>query len=152
MTGFNHGMTGAIIALTIKQPALAIPIAFASHFIQDAVPHHDYFNEGGTKILRGKFNYLLAADFIFAVFLMVILGTWFPAHKWLIWGCMIAGALPDVMWSYYFFYIRDIKHRKIVFGPIARFHQKMEWLEIGWGAYVELAWFILAGIILVNLR
>jgi hypothetical protein len=152
VTGFNHGMTGAIIALTLKQPALAVPIAFASHFIQDAVPHHDYFNEGGTKILRDKFNYLLAADFLFSVVLMIILGILFPAHKWLIWFCMAAAALPDAMWAYYYLYLRDIKHGKIVFGPLARFHMKMEWLEVGWGAYLEVAWFIITGLILLRLR
>jgi hypothetical protein len=39
MTGFNHGMAGAVIALTVKQPVLAVPLAFLSHFATDMIPH-----------------------------------------------------------------------------------------------------------------
>ena len=64
MTGFNHGMTGAVIALTVKKPELAIPLSFLSHFAQDAIPH---FGIPGYKLFTKKFNLGLLADFLFAV-------------------------------------------------------------------------------------
>ncbi len=39
MTGFNHAVTGALIAGAVGNPFLAIPLAFASHFVLDAIPH-----------------------------------------------------------------------------------------------------------------
>lgn len=39
MIATNHALTGAAIAVVIKQPILAIPLAFVSHFICDAIPH-----------------------------------------------------------------------------------------------------------------
>ena len=38
MTATNHALTGAIIGLVIGEPVLAIALAFASHFICDALP------------------------------------------------------------------------------------------------------------------
>ena len=38
MTGTNHAMTGGVIGLVIGGP-IAIPIAFASHFLLDWMPH-----------------------------------------------------------------------------------------------------------------
>jgi hypothetical protein len=152
MTGFNHGLTGALIAITIKKPELAIPLAFLSHFAQDAIPHHDYFNEGRTRILRGKFNYLLAADFIASVVLMVGLAFLFPAHKYLIWVCMVAAASPDLVWAYYYLYLDRLKSKPIKLDWLSRFHQRMEWFEFGKGAYVELAWIIVIGAIILSLR
>src|ERR1035437_1310530 len=41
MTATGHALIGTVIAAKIGNPALAIPIALASHFICDALPHWD---------------------------------------------------------------------------------------------------------------
>ena len=41
MTATNHALTGATIATLVRQPYLAIPLAFLSHFFCDALPHFD---------------------------------------------------------------------------------------------------------------
>jgi hypothetical protein len=75
MTGFNHGMTGAAIALAVKQPALAVPLAFLSHFVTDMIPH---FGLNEQELFSKRFNLILFADFIFAISLMAV--------SWLNWA------------------------------------------------------------------
>lgn len=41
MTATGHALIGAVIAAKIGNPYLAIPIALASHFAADIVPHWD---------------------------------------------------------------------------------------------------------------
>ena len=38
MTGTNHALSGAVIATFLPAP-VAIPVAFMSHFVLDAIPH-----------------------------------------------------------------------------------------------------------------
>jgi hypothetical protein len=147
MTGFNHGMTGAVLALVIKQPALAVPLAFLSHFVTDMIPH---FGLGRENILNRKFTIILVADFIFSIFLMVVLAVLFPAHLWLIWACMIAAASPDLMWAYHHLYRVKIKHRKLKLGKIALFHSKIQWSQTLPGIAMEACWFILMGLIILH--
>jgi hypothetical protein len=126
MTGFNHGMTGAVLALVIKQPALAVPLAFLSHFVTDMIPH---FGLGRENILNRKFTIILVADFIFSIFLMVVLAVLFPAHH---------------------LYRVKIKHRKLKLGKIALFHSKIQWSQTLPGIAMEACWFILMGLIILH--
>lgn len=88
-------MTGAVFALTLKQPALAIPLSFLSHYATDAIPHFGFRIE---NVLGRKFNIFHTADFVFSLFLMAVLGAMFPSHALLIWACMITAAIPDLAW------------------------------------------------------
>lgn len=103
MTGFNHGMTGAVIALAVKNPAIAIPLSFASHYLADFIPHYGFKQK---EVLKREFNIFLVFDFALAVICMAVLGFLFPHSKFLIWGCMTAAALPDAVW---WFYRRTVK-------------------------------------------
>jgi hypothetical protein len=156
MTGTNHGMTGAVIALTVKNPAIAIPLSFASHFAQDILPHWDYGvsrdqNQSG-KFFTRRFNIFLAADFLIAVTIMVVLAFIFPSLKWIIWACMIAAASPDLMWAYYRLYLEHHKQQKPKHGWLAKFHIQVQWSQTAAGLITEVAWFILTGIIILSLR
>ncbi len=148
MTGLNHGITGALIALTIKQPALAVPASFLSHFVCDAIPHWNYLP--GKEFTR-KFNIILILDFILSVSLMAILGLLFPVEKWLIWSCMIAAAIPDIMWFYYKFYVKKVRHKKISLDPITSFQSKIENSSSN-GYWAEAAWFIVVFAIILSLK
>ena len=149
MTGFNHGVTGAVIALSVKHPALAVPLAFLSHFACDLIPHFafpkkDHFTR--------KFNIVIASDFLFAVLLMVILAVLFPAHKWLIWACMVAAASPDLMWAYHRLYVEHLKKRPAKLGLVGRFHSKIQWSQTLTGALGEGVWFLIMGAIILKLK
>ena len=146
MTGTNHGMTGAVIALVVKEPFLAIPLSYASHYACDAIPHYGLVV--GGELFDKKFNYTLLADFMTALVIMVILGAKFPSQKWVIWSCMVAAASPDLMWAYYNLYIEKIQHKKPHLGIIARFHTWIQWYQKPKGRFVEMTWFLMMGLII----
>jgi hypothetical protein len=149
MTGFNHGITGATIALIVSQPALAIPLAFFSHFVTDMIPH---FGLDEKELFGKKFNTILIADFLFAVSLMAVLAILFPDHMWVIWACMIAAASPDLMWAYHRLYVEHLNNRQPKLGSIAYFHHKIQWSQTLPGVYVEALWFLLVGSYILLLR
>lgn len=148
-------MTGAVIALTVKQPALAIPLAFLSHFVQDTFPHWNYGvsrSKGKPQFFNRQFYELLITDFLLSVTLMVVLAFLFPAHKWLIWTCMVAAASPDLVWAYYRLYREHIKKQKPHYDLFSDLHRKIQWSQAPAGALVEIAWFLAAGVIILSLR
>jgi hypothetical protein len=141
MTGFNHGVAGAVIAITIKQPLLAVPIAFLSHFVIDMIPH---FGLDEKEVFGRRFNIILLADFLFSVSLMAFFWLLFiPPQIWLIWACMVAAASPDLMWAYHRLYVERLNKREPKLGYVARLHHKIQWSQTLRGLYVEAAWFLL---------
>ena len=145
MTGTNHGMTGAVIAVTIHQPAVALPLSFVSHFVCDAIPH---FANPKIPFFSKKFNTILISDFVLAVICMIVLAVIFPSKMWLIWACMILAASPDLAWGYYELYEKYLCKKEIKLDFISRFHVWIQWSQTVRGAYVELAWFVsMAGLI-----
>lgn len=143
-------MTGAVIALLAKEPAIAIPLSFASHFACDSIPHFGL--APGDKLFDRKFNVTLLADFLFAVTIMIALGVMFPAQRLLIWFCMIAAASPDLMWAYYNLYIQKIKGKKPHLNLLARFHAWIQWSQTPKGWFVEIAWFGLMAWVMLGQR
>lgn len=118
MLELPHTIVGATIALKVGNPALALPLALASHFIVDMIPHwNPHLNremkENGK--LSTKTTYAIIADVGLS-----LLGGFFIASRALpnIESFMVviagsfAGVLPDVIESPYYF-----------------FRQKSAWLE-----------------------
>ena len=149
MTGTNHGLTGAVIALLVKEPLLAVPLSFASHFACDAIPHYGVTS---GKLFTKRYNIMLTTDFLVAVGFMVIFGFMFPAQKWVIWFCMVAAASPDLMWAYYRLYVETIKKRTVKKDPLARFHTWIQWSQTAKGTYIEILWAITMGAIILSQR
>ena len=140
-------MTGAVIALSVKNPVLAVPLSFISHFFLDAISHY------GSE--KGQFNFkkskkFLIGDFTFALILMLVLAIMFPDQAWLILVCMIAAAIPDLLWAKY---ISNIENEDTTgLDPLNRFHWWLQWKEFPKGIYIELAWFITMSAIIFILR
>lgn len=149
-------MTGAVIALALKNPAIAVPVSFASHFAQDVVPHWDYGvsrqKDKTANFFTARFDISLLIDFLIAVALMIILALMFPSQKWTIWACMVAAACPDLMWAYYRLYLEHLKRRKPHYDPLARLHKFLQWSQTRRGFLVEIIWFIAAWIIVLQFR
>lgn len=156
MTGLNHGMTGAVIALIVKNPVLAVPLAFTSHFLQDIIPHWDYGIKRNLDkkpdFFTKRFSYSLLVDFLISIAIMIALAILFPAHKWLIWACMIAAASPDLMWAYYRLYREYIQKQKPQYNRLTQIHTKIQWSQTALGGLVEAVWFLLMGGIILSLR
>lgn len=147
MTGTNHGMTGAVIALYVSEPALAIVLSYFSHYACDALPHFGLKRE---ELFGKNFNIILIADFMVAVTLMVVLSLMFPERRLVIWACMVAAASPDLAWAYYHLYAQRIKQRKLKLDIISRFHSWIQWSQTRAGALVEIIWFVLMGALILR--
>lgn len=50
MLSISHSLTGAFIATKLPHPLLYIPLIFASHYLEDWIPHWDV----GTGLSSGK--------------------------------------------------------------------------------------------------
>lgn len=145
MIATNHALTGAAIVLAVKQPALALPLAFLSHFLLDAIPHFGIHEDEPVK-RNGHwlFKSVVSVDVICAVAALIAVPLLFDGavSAWLILLGMLAGIAPDSVWIYR--YIYEIR-TKIVrpHGWFAAFHQRIQWSEKPWGISVELAWAVL---------
>jgi len=104
-----HVIVGAAIATKVGNPALAIPLALASHFVLDKVPHwNPHLNSETVKFgnpTKGS-TYFVIAD----VSLSIISGVFIASrvlpdlgHFITILAASFASVLPDVVEGPYFF-------------------------------------------------
>lgn len=104
-----HVTVGAAIASKIPNPLISVPLAFASHFILDKVPHwNPHLNTETKKFGKPTKNttMIVAAD----VLLAIVVGGFFAwhalpntAHALTILAASFASVLPDVVEGPYFF-------------------------------------------------
>src|SRR5580704_3078554 len=92
MTGFNHAASGALIGKFLPLP-VALPVAFASHFALDMLPHYGIPHEHrDTKLFWKVFTTLDAI-------LTVCLGSaalYF--HRYALFACGLVACSPDFIW------------------------------------------------------
>lgn len=108
MTATGHAVLGTVIAAKIGNPALAIPIALASHLAADAFPHWDTATNGNRKnpqkmIISSFID--VALSFLLSFFLLSFL---FPSTN-LYYGFLIVFSAQFFDWltaPYYFFNIQ----------------------------------------------
>lgn len=145
MTATNHIATGALVALAVnKQPAVAVLLAFISHFILDAIPHFGIHEDDVLKRNSHRlFRSVVTADTIMGVLMFVALPI--IGHGVVSWGWIVAAQaaafLPDAVWIYR--YLDEIRTRIIrPHGWYAWFHQRIQWSEKPWGLAVEGVWLL----------
>jgi hypothetical protein len=127
----NHVMTGAAIALTVNDPIVAAPTAFASHFVLDSIPH---FGAKGASFKQPKWFLLGTVDCLvsFSIYLFLIAHS--PQHFWLITIGMFFAALPDL------FYIPEtFFNKRLDPAWFRKFHGKIQ-IELPRGILVEIIW------------
>ncbi len=134
MTTTNHALTGAMIATIVHQPYLAIPLAFISHFVCDALPHFGIDMKFGS---RSMYTWLFLDGLAAILFagLLLSLGVNNPL---LLAISGFAAMSPDLSWFYY-----GVKHQLEnykKYGPISKFHSKIQWYQKVPGLIVEFAW------------
>jgi len=167
MTATNHALTGAAIALSVKSPVLAIPLAFISHFLLDAIPHYNppkinkrtfvNFTIGWGKKFQNRFfrtiffSDMLLLLFVFASFLFALNTN---VSSWAIGLSMLAAIAPDFLGGrYLIYYWLNIKVQHEEQNRfLSRFHIWVQWMERPWGIWVELAWFITMGMLILIRR
>lgn len=153
MTDTNHVMTGAVIALAVQQPAVAIPMALVSHFALDIIPHFGIYED---DVIRRNKTWQFRAVVFTDVPLMVaacliiprLVGSVVPA--WTVFACMVAAVIPDIVWLFRF--IREERTKRPQPSIwLTRAHQAIQWFEHPIGISVELAWLATVSFFFVKL-
>lgn len=145
MTATNHALTGALIGMSVHQPLLAVPAAFASHYVLDALPHGDGF----FKLRSKTFSLYLLVEAWLCCLLVLVLAVTQPEYWWLGAICAFVATSPDFMWIKT--YLRERKGFKRLKPKLwfVKLHAKVQWFAKPIGAIVELAWAIIAVSLLV---
>lgn len=111
MTATSHALIGAIIAAKIGNPALAIPIAIASHIIADAIPHWDTATSRSKKTFKKMFIHSFFDVAIGFALSYLLISLFFPTTN-LAYAFLIIIASQFLDWAtalYYFFHFKAFK-------------------------------------------
>jgi hypothetical protein len=134
MTATSHALIGTIIAAKIGNPALAIPIAIASHIVADAIPHWDTATNRSKKTFRRMFtdSFIdVVLGFVLSYLLIIFL---FPATN-LAYAVLIIFASQFLDWAtalYYFFHLQAFK---FVYSFQKLFNHD---LDLPWGLVTQI--------------
>jgi hypothetical protein len=140
----NHVLTGTLIGLTIHTPALALPIAFVSHFILDVLPHY-----GDSDHIGKKFKMVLSLDILVASLVLIAMGIFRPMYWQLGVLCAVIAASPDLVWLP--MWLHELKHESPGrMGIFSRFHKKIQWAETAKNYPFEFIWAGLCVLVLVK--
>jgi hypothetical protein len=146
MRAINHALTGAIIGLSVGEPAVALPTALASHYVLDVIPHFG-LKKDNPKLMRTKlFRGTLLLDALLCFLLVVILASRQPLHWFLAASCAFLAAAPDFASVGRF--KRALAQKPWRPGIYSKFATGIQWFERPIGAVVEFAWFAAALILL----
>lgn len=152
MTASNHALTGAVIALAVKRPELAIPLAFLSHFVLDTIPHYNppgitkssFINLQTSWQKKAKSSDFLITFPLDMTLLMLVL-ILIPLHAptavspWTIFFSSFVAITPDFEGGIH--WLLSLVGVKITHvDRFTRFHVWIQWLERPWGIWVELVW------------
>jgi len=141
MTATNHVLTGAIVAVSIKEPILAVPVALLSHYAMDALPHFGVSEDTEVRNRSTFFRVVVTIDtaLCIASLITVPIVCRHIVAAWLILACMLAAFAPDIPWIYRFFQERRTKlvNKKHFLN---RVHSKLQWGERRWGVLIEAIW------------
>ena len=146
MTATGHAIIGTVIAAKVANPALAIPIAIASHFLADLFPHWDtgYHRDHKSKT---KFFIESAIDvFVSFGISWAIVTFLFPQTNLLYaFFIVIMAQLPDWLTAPYLFF-------NMKFFPFNYFYKIQKSFDhrlgMPWGVINQVA--ILAAIIILG--
>lgn len=148
MRAINHAVTGATIGLAVPAPALAMLLAYASHFLLDAIPHYD--DRERFPLHSKGFAAILLLDMILCFLLILGLIIIAPSN-WLVPAvCAFLATSADLMWIGKFKTAREINHEseELPKNPVLRFHSVIQWRTGPSGLAVELVW-LAAGVYLI---
>ena len=144
MTGLNHAATGALVAVAVKQPTLALPLALVTHFAIDAIPHWNYKLTGRLRKI------VMRSDLILSLGLLITLALVLSGPSWLVIACGLLCIAPDAMWLPEILHGKPpVIHKSTLVGHMRQLHRKVQWKEFAPGLYVEAVWFaVVLGFIL----
>lgn len=133
MTGLNHSLTGAVIGGLLPLP-VAVPVAFASHFVLDSLPHFGEVFEKRKRLSKTVWAIDICASICFLTLLLV-------SHQWVMFVCAVTAMSPDFAWVYRF--TLQEKFGKLAPKPENRFntwHVRIQRYESRKGLAVDVIW------------
>ena len=141
MTGLSHAVTGVFLVVAIKEPAVALPAAFLSHFVIDALPHYDHKD---LMPKPGLYKTVLISDAVLSIGVLMFFVLTLNEPAWLIFAGGLLGIAPDLMWFPAVVEGKVApKNKNNILHLIRRFHAWIQWYEGPKGLYVEAVWIIL---------
>lgn len=151
MTGINHITTGVAVALAVKQPAIVYPVALASHFLLDALPHFGFQTWEERRSHKSLFNTVISVDTVLIFGFIALLVTSGAPFSLFLAG--LVAFLPDLVWVYKFVVFEQMGAKRPAANRNALndFHAKIQVRESRNGIFVELLWFAAVTCILVQL-
>ena len=149
MRAINHALTGALIGLSVLAPWVAVPVALASHFVCDAIPHYGAKASDESTIASKSFAIGLFADAALCGLLVLLLILTRP-EQWLSSAvCAFIATAPDLLWIPGYMRARSGQaFRASKQNVYTVFAKSIQWFERPIGAVVELAWFVAASVLL----
>lgn len=151
MTETNHALAGALIGLAISEPLVAAPLAFASHFVLDAVPHYGSRLPDKILLKTKRFKVYLLADASACILLVLILALARPRNWLLAAICAFVATVPDLFWLKKFISINKTGKDILSRNWFMRLHAIVQWSARPSGLAVEAAFLIGALIVLAPL-
>lgn len=134
MTSIAHALIGAAIAAKIPDPIIAGTLAFATHFICDAIPHWDL---GTNWRLRPKFvtGSLAILETLIALFIPYLLLVRFVPNSTTLTVAIIASLVPDWLEApYYILMPNSPKFFYYMYKMQSVIHERM---QAPWGVVTQ---------------
>jgi hypothetical protein len=151
MTGINHVVTGAVIAGVVQQPALALPLAFASHFMLDSMPHFGFQNWDKARLKQKRLiNGVITVDVVLIILIIILFISQGAPTLFYIAGFVAFS--PDLAWVHQFIVNRQLEtSENKPHGGFNEFHERIQSRERPSGIYIEVAYLFMISVILINL-
>ncbi len=143
MTATNHALTGAVLGLAIGNPWVAVPAAFLSHFVLDAIPHFGFKGvKTDTELLPQRwFKLLLIAEALMCFTIVCVLFSLQPVHWFVACVTAFVATSPDLYSAPRFLYANGWLKTPPTINMFRRFHGTIQ-TERVWGAWIEAAWLL----------
>lgn len=138
MLELPHTLVGAAIAVSVQNPALALPLSLASHFITDYFPHWNPHINTELK-QQGKISTKSKTVVMLDAGLALMAGTYIAARSghfvYVMLVCFLA-VLPDVVEiPYYFLGLKHISWIK----KLIDFQRAHQWnVPAFWGIFSQI--------------
>ncbi len=147
MTGINHALAGVAVASLVKQPLLAVPLAFASHFFLDTMPHFGFTgNRLKTRTKEQLFWTVIISDAFLLLALMTLL---LFKQEFIFLLCALTAFSPDFVWIYGYFKGKT-PTQMAKQNSFSKFHKAIQQLERVYFLPLEIIYLLFFGAIALS--
>lgn len=141
MTATGHALIATLLIVKFPDPAISLPLAFASHFACDIIPHWDSGTHHHDKT-RQRLFFEAGLDVIVSVFLSVLLFEALGGGNYiLLFIGIFLSQLPDWLTAPYF-----ILHMK---SPLVAWSRHMYRLQHRLNSRLDKPWGIVTQVVTV---